>query len=188
MEMKLPQPEPFGNTLARGKVGESQLARWMIARGQNVMPVYELELETGKGPRFFTQNGQLVAPDMFIMPAMIWIEAKHKSVFSWYRISTRWVTGIDINHYDDYRKVEVKSSRPVWLLFLHTKSKPDAKDIKYDCPATCPTGLFGERLSLLAENESHRHSNWGPSGMVYWAVPPLRQLATYEEVVEAAQQ
>jgi hypothetical protein len=185
METKL--PESFESNLARGQVGESRIAHWMMGRGQNVMPVYELELDTGKGPRFLTPEGPLVAPDMFIMPAMIWAEAKHKTVFSWHRITGCWVTGIDISHYEEYQKVEERSRNPVWLLFLHAHSQPSDDDIKMGCPPTCPTGLFGERLTFLVTRENHRHTNWGRHGMVYWAAPPLRRLAAIEELTRLGQ-
>ena len=185
MEMKLPQPESFADTLARGQIGESLCSQWLVSRGSCVLPVYETELATGKGPRFFTPQGALVAPDMFVLPAMIWAEAKHKTVFSWHRKTERWVTGIDIKHYRDYLKVEARSGKAVWLLFLHACGQPDARDIEKGCPPAYPTGLFGGRLKTLAGQENHRHRGGGPSGMVYWAAPPLQKLATLEELNRA---
>jgi hypothetical protein len=113
---------------------------------------------------------------------MIWIEAKHKTVFSWHRNTGRWCTGIDLHHYDDYKRVQATSKRPVWLLFLHRSARPDDRDMRSNCPPRCPVGLFGSDLDYLADNENHRHENWGRHGMVYWAHDKLRLLAPLAEL------
>lgn len=172
----------FDRNLATGQLGESLIARWCISRGSSLIPVYEKEIDTGKGPRFFSPEGRFVAPDMFLLPSMTFIEAKHKTVFSWHRNTARWCTGIDINHYDEYQKVQDITGRPVWLLFLHRSSIPDSRDVAYGCPDQCPVGLFGESLRFLAENENHRHKNWGRHGMVYWAADTLKLLAPIETI------
>lgn len=174
----------FARQLAIGQIGESDIAKWCMSRGNCVLPVYEKEIDTGKGPRFFTPGGNHVAPDMFVMPAMEWIEAKHKTVFSWHRKTQKWCTGIDLNHYHGYLKTQEASRRPVWLLFLHRSTQPDKRDVDAGCPGLCPVGLFGERLSFLAANENHRHENWGRHGMVYWAADKLRLLASIPELDE----
>lgn len=175
-------PDDFRSSLERGQLGESVIAKWCMSRGNGVLPVYEKEIDTGKGPRFFTSKGQFVAPDMFLIPSMHWVEAKHKTVFTWHRISKQWCTGIDLNHYEGYQKTQETSTRPVWLLFLHRSKKPAQRDLDAGCPAECPTGLFGESLDRLKNNESHRHMNWGRHGMVYWAVGSLRLLASLDEL------
>lgn len=172
----------FAEKLATGQLGESIIAKWCMSRGNSVLPVYEKEIDTGKGPRFFTPEGQFVAPDMFVIPSMHWVEAKHKTVFSWHRITACWCTGIDLNHYAGYQRVQETSNRPVWLLFLHRSSTPDQRDIRGGCPSTCPTGLFGGSLDFLVRHENHRHSGWGRHGMVYWAVDDLKLLATLDEL------
>jgi hypothetical protein len=174
----------FSKQLEIGQLGESVIARWCMSRGNSVIPVYEKEIITGKGPRFFSPQGQFVAPDMFILPSMTFIEAKHKTVFSWHRITGRWCTGIDLNHYEDYQKVQAITGRPVWLLFLHRCSIPDKRDLVAGCPAECPVGLFGNDLKFLSENENHRHKNHGRHGMVYWAVDKLRLMSPLNEILE----
>jgi hypothetical protein len=168
----------FSESLDYGQVGESLIARWMRRRGNFVLPVYEKEIDTGKGPRLFAPNGQRIAPDMLVFggPLPKWVEAKHKTAFSWHRLTARWVTGIDLRHYQDYLLVDDETPFPVWLLFLQRGGH--AKD----SPVDSPSGLFGNSLSHLRENENHRHGNWGPSGMVYWAIKDLRKMATLEDV------
>lgn len=172
----------FARQLEHGQLGESIIAKWCMARGNSVLPVYEKEIDNGKGPRFFTDVGQFAAPDMFVMPSMHWIEAKHKTVFSWHRKTQCWCTGIDLNHYADYQRVQEKSTRPVWLLFLHRSNQPDQRDIDGGCPKRCPVGLYGASLDHLTGNENHRHDNWGRHGMVYWCVESLKLLDTLDAI------
>lgn len=179
------QETEFQKQLAFGRIAESQIARWLISRGNYLLPVYDIEYIDGipKGPRVFG-NDNMVAPDLLVLGKRksLWVEAKHKSAFSWYRIGKCWETGIDLRHYQEYLKVQEISQWPIWLLFLHDGSSPRLGDLKLGCPEDCPTGLFGNSLNVLNANESHRSDRWGKSGMVYWSHGSLRQLATLEEV------
>lgn len=168
----------FSDNLRYGQAGESAIARWLRRNGATVLPVYEKIIDTGKGPQLFTPSRTLVAPDILIYNGdeVMWIEAKHKTAFSWYRIGGRWTTGIDLRHYEDYCTVDDESPWPVWLLFLHRGGQ--AKD----SPANSPAGLFGNALSVLRQCESHRSDKWGRSGMVYWAIENLKLLASLEDV------
>ena len=155
------------------------------------MPVYEKEIDTGKGPQLFLPgDDSLVAPDLFAFRCnevkgntIKWIEAKHKTVFTWHRISRppRWTTGIDLRHYHDYLKVADASPWEVWLFFLHRCSTPYKRDIQHGCPKVCPTGLFVGELSVLRGCENHRSDRWA-KGMVYWAEDRLKLLASLQEV------
>lgn len=171
-------PGTFYQSLQRGRVGESAIAKWLNSRGWHVLPVYEIEINEGKGPRVFSKGAQTIAPDMLVFKAndCLWIEAKHKTAFTWHRITARWTTGIDIRHYIDYQKIQDTSPWEVWLLFLH-----DGGQAK-DSPPDSPDGLFGNPLKYLIQHENHRSPNWGKSGMVYWAIEHLKQLATLEDV------
>ena len=159
-------------SLAIGQAGESAIATWLRGKGYSVLPVYEKLFDTGKGPQLYTPGAELIAPDLlaFRGDRVLWIEAKHKTAFSWHRLTGRWVTGIDLRHYGDYLKVDDDSPWPVWLLFLHAGGQ--AKD----SPPDSPSGLFGERLEYLRQHENHRHENCGRSGMVYWAHETLKHL------------
>ncbi len=173
---------------AFGRMGESAIARWLrYTQGCNVLPVYEKEIEDGKGPRFYTTRGEIVAPDMLGMKGgkVFWIEAKRKDVFSWYWKGGYWVTGIDLNHYHAYRRLAEGFPHPIWLLFLHEHDRATRKRASEPWP--CPTGLFGGSIERLAACESHRSWKHGRSGMVYWAHHNLRRLATLEEVYAAGE-
>ena len=175
----------FEQQLRIGRIGEGVLATWLRKnKGYSVLPVYEKELADGKGPVLFTGMGELIAPDLLCFRKqtargndVIWFEAKTKSAFTWHRITSTWVTGIDLRHYEDYKRVDALSPFPVWLLFLHKDG------IAKDTPAgmTSPTGVFGQSLAYLSTHEHHRHDNWA-RGMVYWGLETLRKLATLEEL------
>jgi len=164
----------FNQTLEMGKVGESRIAQWLRQRGNNILPVYEIEKEQFKGPAVYTCDWrELIAPDIlaFKKDQVIWIEAKHKTAFTWHRITNRWVTGIDLHHYKQYQEVAKLVDWPVWLLFLHQGGQ--AKD----SPAKSPSGLYGGSLKYLMAHENHTHNNHGKSGMVYWAIEnPEKQI------------
>lgn len=170
----------FAQSLQFGKTGESAIAWYMKARGNHILPVYEKQVNDYKGPAIYLSDGGfLVAPDMLLLgKKTMWIEAKHKTAFTWHRISQKWTTGIDLHHFNDYLKVAEKSNWPVWLLFLHENGT--AKDTPEGMVS--PTGLFGNDLSVLKARINHTHQNHGKHGMVYWAVDSLKRIATLEEL------
>lgn len=144
-----------------------------------MLPVYEIIKSQGKGPQLYMPNTELIAPDLFVFRGTNawWMEAKHKTAFTWHRNTGRWVTGIDMRHYTDYCKVNDLTPWDVWLVFLHEGGQ--AKD----SPANSPAGLFGNTLKFLREHENHRSGNWGKGGMVYWALASLQKMAELEEVL-----
>ncbi len=179
----------FEKRLAFGQVAESLIATWLRrVRGCTVIPIYEKEIGSGKGPRVFMPDGELVAPDMQVVRGgeLSWIEAKHKTTFTWHRITQRWTTGIDQRHYQEYLKVSDLFPWPVWLMFLHEQSRPAEQDRQY-APGDSPTGLFGDDLRRLRCCVNHQSDKWGKNGMVYWAVGSLAKLATLTEVMTASE-
>lgn len=167
----------FSAKLEYGKAGESRIASYFKSKGYSVLPVYEKEMTEHKGPTIFAFDGtQVIAPDMLVFGSSgcFWIEAKRKAAFTYHRNTSRWVTGIDLHHYENYLRVSSELSPwPVWLLFLHERGNK-AKDTPEGMES--PYGLFGNDLVVLRECENHRHSNWGKHGMVYWARESLKLL------------
>ena len=173
----------FHEQLAIGKAGESAIAKWLIRQGNSVLPVYEKIINEGKGPQLFTGIGGLVAPDLFAFSKsgkMYWVEAKHKTAFSWWRKGKVFETGIDLCHYRDYLQVAERTGARVAILFLHKGGQ--AKD-----SPPSPSGLYGNNIDVLSQHESHRHGGWGRSGMVYWTREvdggPLKLIAEYSDVM-----
>jgi len=68
----------FKENLKTGKVGESQIARWLQSKGHHVLPVYEIEKDQYAGPALYASDGsKIIAPDMLIFnkEKIVWIEA-----------------------------------------------------------------------------------------------------------------
>ena len=176
----------FEQAFRQGRAGESAIARWLIGRGCSILPVYEKIINEGKGPQLFTGAGELIAPDLVCITnkKCIFVEAKHKTAFSWHRNTGRFVTGIDLIHYESYQGVRTTTGLPVWLLFLQRGGQA------VDSPSS-PAGLFGGDLDILTRQENHRckADKWGKGGMVYWARKidggPLRFIAPYVKVMNS---
>lgn len=171
----------FQQSLRQGQAGESAISRWLQGRGCKVFPAYEKLIDTGKGPQLFTASGDFVLPDLLVFgsseKSIFWAEVKHKTRFTWHRRSQTWQTGIDLRHYREYCEIQSNTGLPVWLMFLHPKSKPSPSDIAHGAPSTCPSGLFGNALARLMFTESHRSEKHGRTGMVYWPQSALLRLA-----------
>lgn len=164
----------FAATLQRGLLGEGRIATWLRSRGWNVLPAYEVEMGNGKGPRLYTaKSGELVTPDMLVFQdqRIMWVEAKTKSAFTWYRIGNCWQDGIDLRHWEDYCRVADLSKWDVWILFLHD-STATAKDTP---PGKIPpTGLYGQSIQKLRGCIDHIGEK--TPVLVYWSIGSLVKL------------
>jgi hypothetical protein len=185
----------FEKNLAQGQLGEGIISKWLQERGHSVFPAYQIEQHTGKGPQLFSAARDLVLPDLLVFKGknIHWVEAKNKTCFSWHRITSRWTTGIDLRHYEEYQEVSERTELPVWLVFWHPKSQPDLRDLDHGSPKECPTGLFGGDIDRLKDCENHRAESFnhasntghGKSGMVYWAVNNLQRLDSNGTTINA---
>lgn len=172
----------FKQTLEEGLLGEGHIARWLNRRGWNVLPAYQVELDTGKGPRFYTADaGALVTPDILAIRGgqIWWVEAKTKSAFTLYRKDNTIQTGIDRRHWQEYLKVREVTPFPIWLLFLHKPGQSLAGD---PLGRISPCGLFGEEIGVLCDCVDHESDKHGPTGMVYWRLESLQKLGEYADV------
>lgn len=172
----------FDESLREGLLGEGLITRWLNSRGWNVLPAYEIEVQSGKGPRLFSaQRGKLIAPDLLVFNGseFYWVEAKTKSAFTWHRNTETFQTGIDRRHWLDYLAVSETTGFPVWLMFLHRPGS-SAKDTPLG--KVSPSGLYGQVIDRLLDTIDHEHANHGPSGMVYWRENALRKICEYEQV------
>jgi hypothetical protein len=173
----------FKKQYEEGKAGESAIAKWLMRRGCSVLPVYEKIIKEGKGPQVFQLNRSLIAPDMLVfgVNGLTWIEAKHKTAFTWWRKGRVFETGIDRRHWWDYLAVRKSIKLPIWLLFLHRGG--EAKD-----SPPSPSGLYGNEILILRDKISHEDKRWGHDGMVYWTRledgGALKYLAQYKEVIQ----
>lgn len=178
----------FDESLKEGKLGEGLIARWLLSRGWDLLPAYEIELEHDKGPQLYTaKHGKLIAPDFLGLkdPKISWIEAKTKSAFTWHRKTQTFQTGIDRRHWLEYVVVRETTKLPLWIFFLH-KPGNNAKDTPFGMIS--PSGLYVQSLDKLCTTIDHEHDNHGNSGMVYWQESVLRKICTYDELLEQIKQ
>ncbi len=178
----------FSENLTFGQIAESKIVKWITRKDVDVLPVYDIKAVGLKGPRLLTKAGGVVIPDLLaIAPdkSFSWIETKHKTCFSWHRISESWVTGIDFHHYREYQRIRDRTGVPVYLLFLHPTSQPSESDLRHGCPIACPTGLFSGEIDTLKTTFNHVSANHGRHGMIYWSHDNLDLVATIEEVESA---
>lgn len=185
--------DSFNDYLAFGRIAEGAIVQWLVrAQNYSILPAYEIEIPSGKGPRLLTQSCELVSPDLYaikvdkqLVLVRRWIEAKHKERFTWHRISQNWQTGIDLRNYEDYSKVKEATQTNVYILFLHRSTCPSQSDVANGSPVECPVGLFCGELDYLRKHEHHRDSyaKYGRTyPMVYWNHQDLKQIATLDEV------
>jgi len=179
----------FQQKLTEGQAGESLIARYLRRRGWKILPVYEKELDTGKGPRIFLSDdcpeGELIFPDLLGKKdsQVRFYEAKSKSTATFYRKKMRWQTGIDKNQYENYKRVQDSMGWPVWLLFLQF----DGADNNAPAGAPpCPSGLFYCPLDQPYSDEGFYWRNGKQYPMIYWAISDLRRIATLAEVFAAS--
>jgi hypothetical protein len=188
----------FDANLETGQRTENLVANWLRSRGSTTIqicdsPLFIDEKGAKRGPKVLDQAGFFTAPDIMTWKdgECMWVETKHKTVFTWWRIGKRWQTGIDAHHYEDYREVKRLTGQRVFITFLHVSSTPASYDTAHDCPPECPTGLFVAEIFRL-ENTVRIDPRWGRHGMAYWnaSVPgqqdgPLQRIATLEQVYSA---
>ena len=169
----------FAQSLKEGRLIESAVAQYLMRKyGISILPVYDIEIATGKGPQFFSASGSFAAPDLLCWQrrrTMYFVEVKSKSIFTWHRITSNWVTGIDLNHYLDYRKVQELSGASVYLMFLHAGGA-DERGIE------TPSGLFHADLNTEPNHIWPHATAAFPHGVVMWRHDQLKKIANYDDV------
>lgn len=166
----------FRESLDRGLAGESRIARFLVSRGNAVLPI-EVPESPHKGPRIWTAGGRVVSPDMLVFNraknTTLWVEAKTKSAFTWHHKRQKFQTGINRHHYNEYLRVREESGWEVWLLFLHEKGH-----LAKDTPdgMVSPHGLFCGEVSNLQSRVDHVDLVHGTE-LVFWNHEALTHLA-----------
>jgi hypothetical protein len=169
----------FEQQLARGKVTERQIAEYLKALGFYVLPTTDFAARGA--PMFEAQERErsLVMPDLQAFGDGIgaWWESKLKSQATqtdWLdgRRVNRLVTGIDVEAWNRYCRVERETKMPVAIVLVH----------EHEQEVRCGT------LAQLAEVESHQSARMGRGGMIFWAyeaVPLWMPLAELKANIDA---
>ena len=179
----------FERRLSQGRAVESLIAQFLMRQHYLIFPAYEIIQHEHKGPRVFSAESELVAPDLLVFrfwgekKRVFWAEAKSKEAFTWHRISQTYQDGIDKRHWLDYLELRRRMPWDLWLLFLHAPGGVAKDNPEGMVP---PSGLFGGEIQQLARCVDHEADNYGKGGMVYWRcadlMPKGRPIASYEDV------
>lgn len=161
---------PFEERRKKGTVAENLVIRWLVQRGNTVLPAYDTDGSERKGPRLITPGGKLVLPDALVYgrSGVFWAEIKRKDGFSWHRRTGQWVTRVNLHYYADYCAIDAAGPWDVWLFFLQEGKEDPIKQIGG------PAGLYCAPLKYLRSHEHHRFANVGEHGGVFWEESVLR--------------
>jgi hypothetical protein len=133
----------FEDALRFGEEGEHKIGAMLIRRGNVVLPMYQFIRQSAPSA-WASVNGSLeglTLPDL-----LCW---KDEQFFAEVKRKTRWVrtdgvsetleTGCERRLLDQYARVSILTSRPVYLFFMHEREEP--------------TGVFWGELSRIRSSE-----------------------------------
>lgn len=163
----------FADQLNFGREIEKCVSRWLMKRGESILPVYDYSgLAEDKAPKLTNlhSSDSLVLPDLlgFRMGRGMWFEVKFKDSANFTRITGRLETGISKRLWDQYWRVAAISGLPVWLIFAHKKEN----EIR--------AGSLG---MLQHKCRFYEGGKMGRCGMVFFPYDSLILLSKYSDVV-----
>jgi len=170
----------FAKSLKLGLANESIITKYLNSRNFIVIPAYQIEQSTGKGPRVFApMDEQLITPDLLCIRngKMRWTECKSKAEFVLYRKTGIFQTGFDIACFEQYQRVQEVTGIPVYIMFLNAP--------RYGISE--PSGLYYQTLDKLVETIDHSCTNEKTGsksgGLHYWNEYDLIKQAEYNDVM-----
>lgn len=165
----------FNDALEIGKIGESEVAKYLKSRGHHILPIYEIKGGEFEGPVLYAADGRkITAPDMVCIneKGIKLIEVKAKNAWTKNNNLGVWNTGIDLKLLRHYNEMEKLTGWPVWIFFLQKGGQ--AKDSPPDSPPGLYIGLLSELLKV-----GRFHKNGGKNGMIYWMPEHFYKLSEY---------
>lgn len=115
MEQKL---ESFKKLLEFGEEGEKEVALKLLNKGYTILPLYQFNKE--HAPFLLTKKGKITLPDLYCYyenKESIYIEVKSKK--QWNITNGIIETGFDLKHFKEYKKIQEKTQKEVWIVFNH---------------------------------------------------------------------
>lgn len=115
MEQKL---ESFKELLKFGEEGEKEVALKLLDIGYTVLPLYQFNKE--HAPFLLSKKGKITLPDLDCYnenKESIYIEVKSKK--QWNTTNGIIETGFDLKHFKEYKKIQEKTQKEVWIVFNH---------------------------------------------------------------------
>ena len=169
--------QEFRENVAKGRVIERALARWLMSRGARILPVYDYSgLGENKAPKLeaFSATDSLVTPDLLVARKgrMQWCEVKWKESAFLFRKTNERETGINLRLWSQYLRVKQVTGCQVFLVFAH-KRRISSRATRSD------------RFPMLTRQAMYRGDAYAP--MINWPLRLLRPLAPYSDVVPATE-
>jgi len=115
----------FTASIARGRIAEHIVARWLRDRGWSIVPSYDYTgSDGGKAPRMTGRDRSHVIPDLDVARSgtRMWCEVKayQRAVIN--RQHQLLVHGIKGAHYHDYLSVERETGTRVYIMIIELDS------------------------------------------------------------------
>ena len=139
----------------RGRAGERVVANALQRRGWFIVPSYDYTGQNGdKAPKMQGLNLSLVIPDLDAARRgkRFWVEVKTKARPDFTRSTGQWEHGIAKRHLEHYRRVEIESGAPVWLMIVEEQNAL----------------LIGQSLAKLGTPRIYEGWKMGRGGMAFW--------------------
>jgi len=112
----------FEEMLAFGQDGEKEIASVLIKNGVSLIPLYQFEHES-KAPFLLSDNETIILPDLTCFSEnAFFVECKRKN--QWVHFNGRVETGLNVRHYQSYKKVKEITKLNVYLFFKHENEMP----------------------------------------------------------------
>ena len=112
----------FEEKLAFGKEGEHEVGEYFMNRGYALLPLYQFSEKLA--PKVYCSESTIISPDILVSGygSAFWIEVKTKN--RWVKFNGKFETGLNEKHYIDYRKIQEKTTLPLYVVFNHKEDNP----------------------------------------------------------------
>ena len=162
----------FEARLSFAKAIERAGEEWLKRRGWLVLSPSDYSgPDDDKPPSLHGAARSFVLPDTLAFRAgrARFVECKWKTAATFHRVTQRWETGIQLRHWEDYRRVRAESGVPTWIVWVHGRERE-------------MRGMDLEGLSELSPRP-YDGPKMGPGGMIFFPWQGLVRLASLDAVV-----
>ena len=113
--------ENFSDMLAFGEEGEHEVAKYLISKGVNVLPLYQFMND--HAPYILSTERKVVSPDLICFRKdCFMVEVKTKN--QWVKFNGTVETGIDRRLYNHYKTIQELTRKEVYVIFNHKTQEP----------------------------------------------------------------
>lgn len=186
----------FQDRLRRGLIPEMALEAYLISFGYSVWSMHRFKPQ--HAPKIHLRNDAYNSPDMIAFKnegcrnvverrhiwtgELIWGEAKGRKRASWNR--GQYEIGIEDDAYQNYCRLEKSHNFEVLLATLIVLDQPIESEMRYNPDLPAPTGLYGQWLSILMNDEKQRLAPAVATipAQIYLPISSYRLMASLDEL------